>query len=135
MSNHEKSDPQPTHSELAILQILWKRGPSTVREVHDQLAEEKDIRYTTTLKTMQVMHTRGFIRREVEGQKHVYYAAIAEEDTQTALLDTFLQRTFGGSALQLVMKALGNYDADEEELNQLKEMIRQKENKTQQNDD
>lgn len=134
MSNSNKPSLQPTNSELAILQILWKRGEATVREVHDQLAEEKDTRYTTTLKTMQGMRERGFIRRKTEDQKHVYYAAIAKEDTQIALLDVFLQRTFGGSALQLVMKALGNYDPNEEELDQLKEMIRQKEKNTQKHD-
>ncbi len=130
MKPQKKPALQPTSSELAVLQILWKNGPSTAREVHDQLAQEKQIRYTTTLKTMQVMHTRGLINREIDGQKHIYQAAIAQEDTQTALLDTFLQRAFGGSALRLVMKALGNYEASQEELDQLKKMIAQKEKKT-----
>ncbi len=129
MNNQENLNLQPTSSELAILQILWQRGPSTVREVHDLLAQEKDVRYTTTLKTMQVMHSRGFIQREVQGQNHIYQAAIAQEATQTALLDTFLQRAFGGSAWRLVMKALGNYEASPEELAQLKKVIAEKENK------
>jgi predicted transcriptional regulator len=103
-----------------------------VRQVHDVLAQEKDIRYTTTLKTMQVMHSRGFIRREVSGQNHIYQAAIAQEDTQKALLDSFLQRAFGGSALKLVLKALGNYETSQEELDQLKKVIAQKEKKTNQ---
>ena len=135
MSNAKNSNLQPTSSELAILQILWQKGPSTVREVHDLLGQEKDIRYTTTLKTMQVMHSRGFIQREIEGQNHIYQAAIAQEDTQTALLDTFLQRAFGGSALRLVMKALGNYEASPEELDQLKKVIAQKESKNQKDHD
>lgn len=133
MGRPKNTNFQPTSSELAVLQILWQRGPSTAREVHDELAGEKQVRYTTTLKTMQVMETRGLVRREVEGQKHVFHAAIAQEDTQTALLDSFLQRTFGGSALRLVMKALGNYDPSQQELDQLKEIIRQKENKTTKN--
>lgn len=135
MSTDKTPNLQPTSSELAILQILWQRGPSTVREVHDLLAQEKDIRYTTTLKTMQVMHARGFVQREIEGQNHIYEAAVAQEATQTALLDTFLQRAFGGSALRLVMKALGNYEASPEELEQLKKVIAQKENKNQKDHD
>lgn len=135
MSSAKDSNLQPTSSELAILQILWQRGSSTVREIHDLLAQEKDIRYTTTLKTMQVMHSRGFIQREISGQNHLYQAAIAQEATQTALLDTFLQRTFGGSALRLVMKALGNYDSSPEELEQLKKIIAQKEDQNQKDHD
>jgi predicted transcriptional regulator len=118
---------QPTSSELAVLQILWQKGPCSVRQVHDLLTQEKDIGYTTTLKTMQVMHSRGFIKREIEGQNHIYSPAIAQEDTQQALLDNFLQRAFGGSALKLVLKALGNYETSQQELDQLKEVIAQKE--------
>ncbi|MFD3002792.1 BlaI/MecI/CopY family transcriptional regulator [Pontibacter toksunensis] len=135
MTTDKNPNLQPTSSELAILQILWQRGPSTVRDVHDLLAQEKDIRYTTTLKTMQVMHARGFVQREIEGQNHTYEAAVAQEATQTALLDTFLQRAFGGSALRLVMKALGNYEASPEELEQLKKVITQKENENQKDHD
>ncbi|GHA62217.1 hypothetical protein GCM10007389_13630 [Pontibacter akesuensis] len=81
------------------------------------------------------MHARGFVQREIEGQNHIYEAAVAQEATQTALLDTFLQRAFGGSALRLVMKALGNYEASPEELEQLKKVIAQKENKNQKDHD
>lgn len=80
---------QPTASELAILQILWQRGPLPVRTVHEVLAEEKEVVYTTILKTMQVMLERGFLERESVGRKHIYRAAIAQEDTQDKLLDTF----------------------------------------------
>ena len=126
---------QPTSSELAILQIIWQKGPSTVREVHDLLAVEKEIRYTTTLKTMQVMYTRGFLKRDVQGQIHIYEPAITQEATQTALLDTFLHRTFSGSAWHLVMKALGNYEASPEELEQLKKVIAKKENQNRKDHD
>ncbi len=135
MGRPKNTTPQPTSSELAVLQILWQKGPSTAREVHDQLADEKQVRYTTTLKTMQVMETRGLIGREIEGPKHIFRALIAQEDTQAALLDSFLHRTFGGSALRLVLKALGNYDASQQELDQLKEIIRQKENQKPKNND
>lgn len=113
----------PTPSELAILQILWANGPSTVRFVHDKLSEEKEVVYTTTLKTMQVMCERGMLAREIVGRKHIYNAIIEEDETQNALLDRFLNRAFGGSALKLVMKALGNYDTSEKEIDALKSYI------------
>lgn len=135
MSTTKTPSLQPTGSELTILQILWQRGASTVREVHDLLAQEKDIRYTTTLKTMQIMHARGFVQREIEGQLHKYQATVAQEATQTALLDTLLQRAFGGSALRMVMKALGNFEPSPEELEQLKKAIALKETNNQKGHD
>ena len=116
----------PNKSELEILQVLWAKGPLTAREVHDTLSEEKNVRYTTTLKTMQIMHQREFIGREASGQTHVYHALILQNDTQSVLLDSFLKRAFGGSALRMVMKALGNYDASSDELEEIKKMIEQK---------
>ncbi len=114
---------QPTASELAILSILWERGPSPVKAVHEQLAEEKEVVYTTILKTMQVMTDRGFLSRESQGRKHIYRAAIAREDTQDSLLDTFVNRAFGGSAKNLAMRALGNYKTSKEDLDELKALI------------
>ncbi len=116
---------EPTASELDILQFIWKNGPSTVRSVHDFLIEsqKKDIRYTTTLKTMQVMLDRGLLKREIIEKKHIYDAAIKEETTKKKLLDRFLNYTFGGSAMQLVMQILGNYQTSQEELEKLKSYI------------
>jgi len=114
---------QPTASELAILQILWQQGPLPVRAIHELLSEEKEVVYTTILKTMQVMHERGFLERESLGRKHIYRAAIAEEATQDKLLDTFLDRTFGGSAKRMVMRALGNYRTSKEDMEELKALI------------
>lgn len=114
---------QPTASELAILAILWERGPSAVKAVHEQLSEEKEVVYTTILKTMQVMTERGFLARESQGRKHIYRAAIAREDTQDSLLDTFVNRAFGGSAKNLAMRALGNYKTSKEDLDELKALI------------
>ncbi len=111
---------RPTASELAVLQLLWQRGPLSVREVHEALPDDKPIVYTTVLKTMQVMLERGFLTREAEGRKHIYAAAVAEGDTQNTLLDNFLRRAFGGSAMTMVMKALGNYDATPAEIEELK---------------
>lgn len=119
----KRSNQQPTTSELAVLQLLWNRGPMSVKEIHEALSTEKEIVYTTVLKTMQVMLDRGFLERESVGRKHIYSAAIAREATQNELLDTFLQRTFGGSAKQLVMRALGNYRASKTDIEELKAMI------------
>ena len=113
----------PTASELAILQLLWDQGPLTVRQVHDALAEEKEVGYTTTLKTMQVMLERGFVSREPQGRGHIYAAAIAREDTQDKLLDSFLQRAFGGSVKGLVMRALGNHKASSKDIAEMKALI------------
>ncbi len=125
MSKEEKTNPTP--SELEILQFLWKHGPSTVKQIHEELEKTKEVRYTTTLKTMQVMFERGMLKREAQGRKHIYQASIAEEETQDVLLDRFLNKTFRGSALKLVMRALGNYDATQSDLNQLKDYIDQME--------
>lgn len=114
---------QPTTSELAILTILWEEGPQPVKAIHEKLAEEKEVVYTTILKTMQVMLERGFLDRESQGRKHIYRAAIAKEDTQDKLLDTFMNRAFGGSAKKLAMRALGNYKTTKEDLDELKALI------------
>lgn len=132
MAKEEKTNPTP--SELEILQFLWKHGPSTVKQIHEELEKSKEVRYTTTLKTMQVMYERGMLKREAQGRKHIYQALVAEEETQDVLLDRFLNKTFRGSALKLVMRALGNYDASQSDLDQLKNYIDQME-KTQKNED
>ena len=121
----------PTASELAILQLLWDGGPMTVRQVHDRLSEGKEVVYTTILKTMQVMLERGFLSRESQGRGHLYSAAIARADTQDRLLDTFLQRTFSGSAKGLVMRALGNYRTSKQDIAELKALIDRIENEEQ----
>jgi predicted transcriptional regulator len=113
----------PTASELAILQLLWDRGPLSVRAVHDALAEDKEVVYTTILKTMQVMLDRGFVSREQQGRAHIYRAAVEREPTQDRLLDTFLNRAFGGSAKGLVMRALGNYRTNKDDIAELRALI------------
>ncbi|MEM8583607.1 MAG: BlaI/MecI/CopY family transcriptional regulator [Bacteroidota bacterium] len=121
----------PTASELAVLNLLWDRGPLTVRAVYDELVKEKDVVYTTILKTMQVMYERGYVSRERVGRQHVYAAIIAREPTQDKLLDGFLGKTFGGSAQRLVMRALGNYKTSKDELRELKALIERLENEEQ----
>ncbi|MEL6393362.1 MAG: BlaI/MecI/CopY family transcriptional regulator [Bacteroidota bacterium] len=121
----------PTASELAVLNLLWDRGSLTVRAVYDELAKDKDIVYTTVLKTMQVMYERGFVSRERLGRGHIYSASIERESTQDKLLDGFLGKTFGGSAQRLVMRALGNYRTSKDELQELKALIERLENEEQ----
>lgn len=113
----------PTTSELEVLNLLWSRGPLSVREVHETLSADRQIVYTTVLKTMQVMLERGFVARDSMGRKHIYRAAIAREDTQDKLLDTFLNRAFGGSAKGLVMRALGNYRSSKQDIEELKSLL------------
>lgn len=114
---------QPTASELAVLQLLWERGGLPVKAVHEELSKEREVVYTTVLKTLQVMLERGFVSRESQGRKHIYHAAIAREETQNSLLDTFIDRAFGGSAKELAMRALGNYKTTQSDIDDLKALI------------
>ena len=118
-----QSNNAPTASELAILQLLWTNGPSSVKEIHEVLDQSKPVVYTTVLKTMQVMMEKGMLDRDTEGRKHIYRAVIAQDATQDRLLDTFLKKTFGGSAKNLVMRALGSHTPDAAELEELKAYI------------
>lgn len=119
----ENNIPKPTEAELQILQILWQEGPSTVRAVHEKLAKKKDTGYTTTLKNMQNMAQKGMLSRNEEGRSHIYRTQIQQKETQKMLLDRFLDNTFGGSAMNLVMQALGNRKTSREELKQIKALI------------
>lgn len=124
---------KPTDSELEILNILWAKGPSTVREVHDILVENKDAGYTTTLKLMQIMYEKGLLERDASTKSHVYKAAISQEQTQGQIVKRMIDNVFNGSAMKLVMQALGNHKADKEELEQIKQYLEQmeEENKVQ----
>lgn len=119
---------QPTAAELAVLQVLWARGPQPVRAVHEALTADvepdaKPVGYTTVLKTMQVMHERGLLAREADGRRHIYRPAVAREATQDTLLDSFLTRAFGGSAKSLVMRALGKHTPSAAELDELRAFL------------
>ncbi len=119
---------RPTDSELEILQILWSKGPSTVRAVNDLLVRDKEVGYTTTLKIMQIMSEKGLVSRDKQSRTHIYTANIDRDTTQGALLNRFLENTFSGSASSLVMQALGNHSASDDELRQIKELIEKLEN-------
>ena len=114
---------KPTESELEILQVLWKKGLATVREVHEDLAALKDAGYTTTLKLMQIMHEKGLVKRDDSMRTHVYQAAVSKEKTQKHLLGKMIDSLFGGSSTQLVIQALGEHKATEEELEKIQEML------------
>jgi predicted transcriptional regulator len=118
---------KPTDSELEILQLLWELGPSTVRAVNERLNERRDVGYTTTLKLLQIMFEKGIVSRKEDGRTHTYTAAITETDTQSVLLQEFVDQTFRGSAMKMVMQALGNHDASTEELDEIKALIAQME--------
>ena len=115
--------PKPTDSELDILRIIWENGPSSVRLVNERLNLEKKTGYTTTLKLMQIMTEKGLLSREEKGRMHIYNAVLEEAETQKQLLERFVDSAFGGSAMQLVMQALGKHKASPEELRKLRELI------------
>lgn len=124
-SYKEMSLQKPTDSELEILQILWSKGEATVKEVNEESNLNKETGYTTTLKLMQIMHEKRLVSRNTDGKKHVFKANIDAEETKKNLLNRFIDSTFKGNAMSLVMQALGNHEATEEEINQLKKLIEQ----------
>ncbi|MEZ4772903.1 MAG: BlaI/MecI/CopY family transcriptional regulator [Bacteroidia bacterium] len=119
---------KPTNGELEILRILWDHGPSTVRFINDQLSTDKEVGYTTTLKLMQIMFEKGLLERSRDGKTHIYHALVSEEDTQRQLLDRFLDTAFQGSAMKLVMQALGNHSTTSEELDEIRRFLDDLEN-------
>lgn len=115
--------PRPTAAELAILHVLWARGPSTVREVHQALAPERETGQTTTLKLMQIMAEKGLVRRDESARTHVYAARLSRERTQRQLVSDLVNRAFGGSAAALVMQALSAQAPSAEELREIRRLI------------
>lgn len=118
-----RSQPRPTDAELAILGVLWARGPSTVREVHEVLADTRDTGYTTTLKLMQIMAEKGLVKRNETARTHVYSAVAGEEQTQQQLVKDLVDRAFGGSAAQLVLRALSAEGASDAEVKEIRKLI------------
>ena len=115
--------PRPTDAELAILRVLWARGPSTVRQVHDVLNVERPTAYTTALKLLQIMAEKGLVRRDETDRTHIYHARLSEEQTQLQLVRDLLDRAFGGSATKLVMQALAARRATPDELLEIRKLI------------
>ncbi len=115
--------PRPTDAELEILTVLWSRGPSTVRDVHEVVARRKPTQYTTVLKLLQIMAEKGLVRRNERQRAHVYEAAKPREWTQRQLAGDLLQRAFEGSARNLVLGALAARKAGKEELAELRKLL------------
>jgi predicted transcriptional regulator len=115
--------PRPTDAELAILRVLWESGPSTVRHVHDALAEARETGYTTTLKLMQIMAEKGLVTRDESARTHVYTARVSRDITQRQLVSDLMDRAFGGSAAALVLQALSAHPTSNEELAEIKKLI------------
>ena len=115
--------PKPTPAELDILRVLWERGPSTVREVHDVLAETRQMGYTTVLKLLQIMTTKGLVSRNQETRAHVYEARQPAEKTKRQLAGDLLQKVFGGSASQLMMHALSGKRASRADIKEIRQFL------------
>ena len=115
--------PRPTDAELEILTVLWSRGPTTVREVHETIAQRKPTQYTTVLKLLQIMAEKGLVRRDEKERAHVYEASRPREWTQRQLAGDLLQRAFAGSAKSLMMGALSSRKASKQELAELRALL------------
>jgi predicted transcriptional regulator len=116
--------PEPTKSELEILQVLWQNGPSTVRFVNDHLNEKKrEVQYTSTLKLMQIMADKGLLKRDESSMKHIYSAVQEENKTKGLLLDRFVDNLYNGSAGKLMMQLLGSKKTSKKELDQIRELL------------
>ncbi len=115
--------PKPTDGELAILSVLWSLGPSTVRQVHEDLLKERDLGYTTVLKMLQVMTEKGLVVRDESERTHVYAPAQSQTQTQRTLVEDLLGRAFNGSALKLVVQALSASKTSPEELAEIRTLL------------
>jgi predicted transcriptional regulator len=115
--------PRPTDAELAILRVLWDRGPSTVRQVHSVLERDRPMGYTTVLKLLQIMIEKGLVLRDESERTHVYRARLSEQQTQRQLVRDLLDRAFDGSAATLVMQALATKRASREELDEIRRLL------------
>jgi BlaI family penicillinase repressor len=117
--------PRPTDAELAILRVLWREGPCTVRQVQEDLGRDRPTGYTTALKLLQIMTDKGLVRRDEARRTHVYHTACTEEQTQGQLLRDLIRRAFGGSARKLVMRALASEEASAAELGEIRRLLDQ----------
>jgi len=115
--------PRPTDKELAILNVLWRRGPSTVRQVNEEICRDQATGYTTTLKLMQIMTEKGLVVRDESQRTHIYHAKFSQEKTQHQLVHDLLEKAFAGSAEKLVMRALSDKNISIKELQKIKQML------------
>jgi len=126
----DRQTPRPTDAELAILRVLWERGPSTVRDVHDELNLHAATGYTTVLKLLQIMTEKGLVVRDETERAHIYEARHSEQKTQRQLLSDLMDRAFGGSSAKLVLQALSGRKANSDELNAIRHLLDRLEGET-----
>jgi BlaI family penicillinase repressor len=119
----QRKQPKPTNAELAILQVLWDRGPSTVREVQEELSESRATGYTTALKLLQIMTEKGLVVRDESQRSHVYRARFSRQQVQRRMVGDLLDRAFDGSAYMLVLQALSTKPASAEEIARIRELL------------
>jgi predicted transcriptional regulator len=126
----EKVFIRPTEAELEILQMLWAHGLSSVKFLNELLNQKRLVGYTTTLKTIQIMHEKGLVKRQRGFWKsHDYEAVVNQSEVQSQLLNEFVANTFGGSMTKLMMQALGNQAHDVSDLAEIKAFIQEMEDK------
>jgi BlaI family transcriptional regulator, penicillinase repressor len=114
----------PTESELEILEVLWQTGSATVRHVNELLElKGKNVGYTTTLKMMQIMTEKGLLSRTTDSRTHIYSPVIQAVTARNAMIDRMAEAAFGGSAMKIVLQALGNYKATPSELKEIRALI------------
>lgn len=121
----ESEFPRPSEAELAILQVLWERGPSTVREVHERVGKARKTGYTTILKLLQIMAAKGLVERDESHKSHVYRARPDRAGTQRRLVADLIERAFGGSGRDLILQALSVRPASSEELAEIRSLLNQ----------
>jgi predicted transcriptional regulator len=129
MKSKQPSLPKPTEGELELLRVLWVKGPSTVRELHEAVSEERALGYTTVLKLLQIMTEKGLVQRKEVGRAHLYRTAVSQKETQSQILRYLSERLFSGSAAKLAMHALAMEPANSDELKEIQELIDRKREK------
>jgi BlaI family penicillinase repressor len=120
---NKRAPARPTNAELQILHVLWRRGPSTVRDVHESLERAKAVGYTTVLKLLQIMAEKGLVKRDVSERSHVYAAAASEAATRRRMVSELAKRAFGGSTFGLVLHALSTTPATPRELDEIRKIL------------
>lgn len=111
------------------MQVLWEKGPLTVREVNDRLNKSRRVGYTTTLKIMQIMTDKTILTRDTDNRSHIYSPALKPEEVQSSILDHVLQTVFNGNRSNLILQALGNHSASNKEMDEIRALIEKLEEK------
>ena len=117
-----KTGLKPTEAELILLNVLWKMGPATVRQIHEQVSHTQKTGYTTVLKILQIMHEKTLVIRDESNRAHVYAAANSEVHTQSSLLKDLVTKAFDGSTSKLVMRAIGN-SISQKEIDDIRQLL------------